>query len=307
MRLFPLLLDIHVVVCGRPPDIELHRPVQIFRSPVNDTLKKAIPLIICIDKSLSLDGDSAVRLRHLQTAAGVFPAGQMPERVLVSSVRVFQKDFIKSQQMACRNQGGSAAEQIEDFQIHPPRLRDGYIQHNRRLAVGRHGTCGNAARFHTNAVACHLIADVRVILQIRVIQVVVQLQFPGPGIIGNHPRRTVYVFIFQQSGVGSAVRIHQPVHAEISVVDLLAVISAVEISFAVPLSGIHCMVAPLPHETAAHPVIAVDDLEIILQVSGAVSHGMGIFHQQKRFAPVFFKVLLDFLEGGIHSAVQVKI
>ena len=211
--------------------------------------------------------------------------------------------------MACRNQGRSAAEQVEDFQIRPPRLGDGYIQHNRRLAVRRHGTCGNAARFHTNAVAGHLITDVRIILQIREIQVVVQLQFPGPGIIGNHPRRTVYVFIFQQPGVRSAVRIHQPVHAEISVVDLLSVIPAVEISFVVPVSvsGIHRMVAPLPHETAAHPVIAVDDLEIILQVSGAVSHGMGIFHQQKRFAPVFFKVLLDFLEGGIHSAVQVKI
>ena len=71
---------------------------------------------------------------------------------------------------------------------------------------------------------------------------------------------------------------------------------------------VHGMIAPLPHKAAAVPVMAVEELEIVLQIAGAVSHGVAVFAQDIGLGifPVS-EVLLHFLQTGIHAAEQVRV
>ena len=107
----------------------------------------------------------------------------------------------------------------------------------------------------------------------------------------------------------SSVRINQPVHAEITVMNRLFKIPAIEVFFSplFILSRINRMVAPFPHKSSAHPVILVNKLEIILKISRAVSHSVTVLHQKERLASIFLKILFNFLKRGVHSAVQIQI
>ena len=98
-------------------------------------------------------------------------------------------------------------------------------------------------------------------------------------VVGNDPRRTVYVFVFQKTGVHPAVRIDQTVHAEVSVVRELAAVAAVSVDFPAvrrcsPVDGV---VAPLPDKAAADAVVLLHELEIIFQIARAVAHGVTVF------------------------------
>ena len=97
------------------------------------------------------------------------------------------------------------------------------------------------------------------------------------------PDGTRHIFVLQQTGMGSAVRIDQSVHAEI------------------PLHR------ELPDKRTHEAVITVHQVKIILQVSGAVSHGMTEFTQNKRFFLTMPAVLLRFRHRHIHAAVYIDI
>ena len=98
-------------------------------------------------------------------------------------------------------------------------------------------------------------------------------------VVGNNPRRTVYIFVFQKSGVHPAVRIDQPVHAEVSVVRELAAVAAVGVDFPAVRRGspVDGMVAPLPDKAAADAIVLLHELEIIFQIARAVAHGVTVF------------------------------
>ena len=50
-------------------------------------------------------------------------------------------------------------------------------------------------------------------------------------------------------------------------------------------TGIDGVIAPFPYKSAGKPVMPVDNLEIILQIPGAIAHGMAVFAQQ--IGPLF--------------------
>ena len=128
-------------------------------------------------------------------------------------------------------------------------------------------------------------------------------------IIRYNTHRTVHILIFKQSCMWCTIRVHQSIHTEISIMDCLAVIAAI-IIFRLSifrLSVRNRMIAPLPDESATHPCILLDYLEIILQIAGPVPHAMAIFHKQKRFAAILLEILFDLGKCRVHPAVQIKI
>ena len=105
----------------------------------------------------------------------------------------------------------------------------------------------------------------------------------------------------------NTVRRYQSINTEVSIMELLTIISSIQKAFFSP----NCMVTPLPYKAAAHPVIAVNPLKIVLQIAGAISHGMAVFAHHKgkilrKNAPLrFFKILPNFLKLRIHTAVNI--
>ena len=88
-------------------------------------------------------------------------------------------------------------------------------------------------------------------------------------------KRSVHVAVFQQSRMRGAVWVDEAVHAEVSVVDFLAVIATVEVHIlagVLILACVYSMVAPLPDESTAHRGVLIDNLKIVFKVSGAVTH-----------------------------------
>ena len=137
------------------------------------------------------------------------------------------------------------------------------------------------------------------------------MQYKSAGllIIRYNTHRTVHILIFKQSGVWCTIRVHQSIHTEISIMDCLAVIAAI-IIFRLSIfrqSMCNRMIAPLPDESATHPRILLDYLEIILQIAGTVPHAMAIFHKQKRFAAILLEILFDLGKCRVHPAVQIQI
>ena len=106
-----------------------------------------------------------------------------------------------------------------------------------------------------------------------------------------------------------SVRIHQAVHAEISVVGIFPGIPAVVVNVPAVLrfSFPGGVVAPLPDETTAEFILGVHQFHIILDVPGAVAHGVDKLAQNQRFFhPAVFAVLLYPLHGRIHPAHHVQ-
>ena len=110
-----------------------------------------------------------------------------------------------------------------------------------------------------------------------------------------------------QSGVRDAVGRDEPVDAEVSVVDGLVVVAAVELDRPAVIAGPggDRVVAPLPHEAAAHALVGPDDLPVVLEVAGAVAHGVAVLHEDEGLVRVGVQVVADLLDGRVHAAVQV--
>ena len=123
-------------------------------------------------------------------------------------------------------------------------------------------------------------------------------------VIGNHSRRTVYIFIFLQSGMWCSVRINQSIHTEVSIVNFFAMISSIIIdSLAIfSLAFVNSMITPLPYETSTKTVVLLDQFKVILQVSRSISHGVAIFYQKKRFIRILFHVFINLRKSWVHSS-----
>ena len=147
--------------------------------------------------------------------------------------------------------------------------------------------------------------DFNFFLKVRKIQIALEHKFSGILIIGNNPRRTVYITIFQKSRMRPAVRIYQAVHAEVSVMDYLPMISAVKVymfSFK-GYSVINGVVTPLPDKAAAHGFIFMEQFEVVLQIPRAVSHSMAVLTENHGLCGIMGQIILYILKGGVHPAV----
>ena len=110
-----------------------------------------------------------------------------------------------------------------------------------------------------------------------------------------------------QAGVGDTVGRDEPVDAEVAVVDGLVVVASVEVNRPAVITGPggDRMVAPLPHEAAAHALVGPDDLPVVLEVAGAVAHGVAVLHEDEGLVRIGVQVVADLLDGRVHAAVQV--
>ena len=72
------------------------------------------------------------------------------------------------------------------------------------------------------------------------------------------------------------------------------------------LSKVDGVIAPLPHESAAGSVVGLDNLEIILQITRAVAHGVAVLAHHKRLGAVLFKIVTDLIQRRIHPALKIN-
>ena len=105
------------------------------------------------------------------------------------------------------------------------------------------------------------------------------------------------------------IRIDQPVHTEIAIMNGFSMIPSIIISGLSIFCRSMCdrMITPFPDKPATHPVILMNHLKIIFKISRSVSHTMAVFYQQKRFASVIFQIILYLLQWRIHPAVNIQI
>ena len=159
------------------------------------------------------------------------------------------------------------------------------------------------------SITSDLIAHSEVISDVSKIHIVVQSQNTICLIIAGDPDRTVYILELKKSCVWPAVRINQTVHTEVAIVDGLATVTAVGVhSLAIcRFAHIDGVVTPLPHKSSAGGLVAVEELEVVLQISGTVAHGMAVFAQDVRLVAVTIYIFSHLGYGWIHSAVEIQI
>ena len=94
-----------------------------------------------------------------------------------------------------------------------------------------------------------------------------------------------------------------------SIVDLFPLIAAIIVnSFSIfGFSLINRMVAPLPDKSAAKCIIFLDKLEIVLQISRAISHSMAVLYQKERFFRILFHIFFYFRKCRVHSSDYINI
>ncbi len=211
--------------------------------------------------------------------------------------------------MAALHQRHFFFQAVFQFQVNLPHRRDLQLQLCLPVPVGRGRNIWQLPLLHCPAVLGHFIKYFHIVLQVVKVHVIVEYQFPAALLIGYCPCRAVDIFIFQQPGMGCTVRVYQPIHAEVAVMDCFPMVAAVQVHrFPIPcLPMCNCMVAPFPDKAPAHPVVALDHLEIILKIPWPVSHAVAVFHQQEGLAPVFFQIFRNLRQRRVHPAVQVQI
>ncbi len=107
----------------------------------------------------------------------------------------------------------------------------------------------------------------------------------------------------------ATVRIYQPIHTEVAIVDSLPMVSAVIVhGLAVfGLSLINSMIAPLPYETAAHEIVILNPCKIVFQITWSIAHGMTVLYHKKGFIRAAVNISFDFVKRRIHAAVDINI
>ena len=82
----------------------------------------------------------------------------------------------------------------------------------------------------------------------------------------------------------SPVGIAQSVHTEVAVIVPFTEITAVAVLYltVLGLADGYGVVAPFPDKAAHESVAGIEDISVILEISGAVAHCMAVFAQQER-------------------------
>ena len=186
------------------------------------------------------------------------------------------------------------------------------LQSDQSLAVGcdsGHVLIFNPSLVNGFPVAGHGIGDGNIVLQVQEIHCIFQKHLSACLVEGNDPGRAVHVFKFQKPGMGRPVRIDKPVHAEVAVVRVFAVIPAVGVFFPAFFSPakVYGVIAPFPYKSAAGAVILLYHLEIIFKIARAVAHGVAVFAHNVRLVRIAGKKIMDFFQRRIHAAVKIQV
>ena len=217
-------------------------------------------------------------------------------------------DLVKAQLVALRKTGGVAAGGVEQADLHEVALRQLIGQLDPILAAGGDG--GQLQRLdplvdaveHGDALhACELVGALERLL-------VAQQHGVLFGVVGDGAQGADYVLVLLQAGMGRAVGVDEAVHAEVAVVGLLTEVAAVVVDVLAGdgLAHVDGVVAPLPDEAAAEVVVLVDELLIVLGVSGAVAHRVDVFAEDQGLLIVLVLAVFPAQRGvQIHAAVQV--
>ena len=299
----PLHADVPVVVRGCTPDVHFHGLLQQVEILIVQHLEAGAILIIHIVEVLAVEVDEAVVLLHAHIQHAFLAHGRLEALAaeLLKAQMVSGGHQRRVKALGQRKQHGEIALQIlRIFDLNFPLGMGCDVQH----------LLGHAALIDALAVLAHGVGNAQELAQVGEVQHVVDHEASGSEILLADARGADDVLVLQQTRVGPAIGIDQTVHAEVAVVGELAEIAAVEVLLAAILGAAHVdgVVAPLPDEAAAVAIMALEAAEVVLQISGAVAHGVGILAQHIGLADLaVLKVLVDLLDGRIHAAVGIQI
>ena len=168
---------------------------------------------------------------------------------------------------------------------------------------------GDLALEYDNAVLHHVVFHGQKILGVGEVQNVPEEELAFFEITGGDPQGTDDVFELLQAGGGGAVGVDQAVHAEVSVLGELAEVAAVVV-FRLTLVGlahINGVVAPFPDKAANEVVVLLDELLVVLGVSGAVAHGVDVFAEDEGLLFFVVQKISAVLRIGVHPADEVQV
>ena len=297
----PLQLDIPVIIRGRPPDIVLHGTIQKVLVLINHLRKSAGELIVSVAEIVGRNDEIMVILIHSQCFSCCIAICKQLFHFLISIFGCFDTDLVKSQFKAGRQNFCGFLQKIGQFQeafsFFCLRYRKGdlFFAMSRKIQDNR---IIDNPFFHNNPINGSFVMNAQKILDVCKIHIVVKDCCPFFLIKGPYSHRTMNIFELHEPRVWCAIRINQAVHAEVSVLRILVVISSISIDFFTldRLSKINRMVTPLPHEAAAGSVIGMDDRKVIFQVSRAVAHSVAVFAHHKGLAAVLFKIIMHLIQ-----------
>ena len=112
-------------------------------------------------------------------------------------------------------------------------------------------------------------------------------------------------FIVYKSGCGRAVGLNESVNTEATVVIFFALVTAVEEFWlsVFCLACIQAVIEPFPNTAARQFRFLIKNIPIILYISRAVAHSVGVFAEEKRTLAVGSGVISIFktvLRGSLH-------
>ena len=294
-----ILGDEHVVVQRGAPDVPLGGGSEHALVIAGELGGSRGALVEAVGKVRAAHGDVGVGLLEGEAA------GDGRKR---RDARVADGDLVKAQLVALRKASGVAAGGVEQADLHQValgqlvgQLDPGFAAcgdggQRQRLAplidAVEHGDALDAGKL-VGALEGLLVAQQHGVL----------LRVVGDGAQGADD-----VLVLLQAGVGRAVGVDQAVHAEVAVVGLFAEVAAVVVDVLAGdgLAHVDGVVAPLPDEAAAEVVVFVDELLVVLGVSGAVAHRVDVFAQDEGLLVVLILAVLLAQAGiQVHAAVQV--
>ena len=296
---FPFAADISVVVRGSTPDIPFHGLFHKGNLIARQRFEGSGQAVPHIAEGITLDDVTALRFPNIQILSGACGEGGLflPENELIKAEQIaFLPEIILFFETIVQVQ---AAHTGRGNRIRNPDFRFRMRSQIRRV---------DGAALHGNAILCDLIFDRHRIHQIGEVKIIVQSKDAVGCILQERTSGTGHIFPFQQTGMRRAIRINKTVHTEIAVMREFAKISAIAIFGLTVRCASHpdSMIAPFPHKAARKFVIAVESLEIILDIPGAVAHGMNKFALDKGlFQRVIRAIMLYIFNRSIHTAVHV--
>ena len=307
MGTLPFQAHVAVIVGGRPPDVELDRALQELAALRGQGHGQAGARVDGAPELVAVDLDPGPLTLDRQAGLTDGAVGERRDPA-VASVGVAQGDLVEAQDVPGGQQRVGAREPVGDQQVAAPRGRDVRLAAQHDARVRRDGFEEvEVLAVHDDAVAAHLVGDAQVLGQVGVVEVVVDGEQALVLVVLDDAGGTLDILELGQAGVGDAVGRDEPVDAEVAVVDGLVVVAAVELDRPAVVAGPggDRVVAPLPHEAAAHALVGPDDLPVVLEVAGAVAHGVAVLHEDEGLVRVGVQVVADLLDGRVHAAVQI--
>ena len=168
---------------------------------------------------------------------------------------------------------------VVHFQIRTPLTRHCNIHASTACLTGFYRKWHEHTRLHAYTVTVDFVPKLNIYRQVCKLHIISYFQLLCPLFKRHNSGWAVHIFVLQKPGMRCAVRIHQAIYTEISIMDCLPVISAVTVYHLAifSLSVGDRMIAPLPDKSAAQKRILVYQFKIILKVPRPIAHRMRIF------------------------------